>query len=127
MARRARKARQNCWYLWHMRISFSWLKRRTHVFDWFVDNELSIHFGKHKAFFCQRKKYSIKNNNKTGTSDLKYGGRKINNFQNLGCKLDNNLSLPKVGLDSSAWRDFQPHFNYARSTWYPDLNEKFKY
>lgn len=120
--------------------------------DWFVENKLSIHFGEDKTksiVFGSNKK--LKNLNKLG---IKRGDVEIKQYSNvtyLGCVLDQNLSgesmVTKVLGKISGRLKFlyrkqsflsyplrrmlcnalmQPHFDYACTAWYPNLNKKFK-
>ena len=127
-------------------------KNFSNIFDWFVDNKLSIHFGedKIKSIF-----FSTKNRKrKIGTLDIQYGDVKIKRYSKvtyLGYELDYSLSGEAMALKiinvingrlkflhrkkryltpylkrllCSAF--IQPHFGYACSDWYPNLNKKFK-
>ena len=120
--------------------------------DWFVENKLSIHFGEDKTksiVFGSNKK--LKN---LEPLDIRRGEIKIKQYTEvtyLGCDLDQNLSgesmatkvLGKINgrlkflyrkqsyLSKSLRRMLcnalmQPHFDYASSAWYPNLNKKFK-
>ena len=120
--------------------------------DWFVENKLSIHFGEDKTksivFGSRRKLKSI------DPIDIHRGDIKIKQYNKvtyLGCELDHNLSgesmatkvLGKINgrlkflyrkqsfLGSSLRRMLcnalmQPHFDYAATAWFPNLNKKFK-
>ena len=120
--------------------------------DWFVENKLSIHFGDDKTksiLFVN--KYKLKKTNKI---DINYNGIKIKQHSQvnyLGCILDETLNgesmalkvLNKVNsklkflyrknkfLTPSLRRLLcnaliQPHFDYACSAWYPNLNKALK-
>ena len=120
--------------------------------DWFVENKLSIHFGEDKTksiIFGSKKK--LKN---LEALDIQRGDIKIKQYSEvtyLGCELDASLSgqtmatkvLGKINgrlkflyrkqsfLSHSIRRLLcnaliQPHFDYACSAWYPNLNKKFK-
>ena len=122
------------------------------IFDWFVDNKLSLHFreGETKSIL-----FSTKNKKKKiGILEIKYGNINIKQYSKvtyLGCELDENLSgeamaLKVINKINSRLRFLyrknrylspylkrllcnaiiQPHFDYACSAWYPDLNKKFK-
>ena len=120
--------------------------------DWFVDNKLSIHFGEDKTksilFTSKRKVQLVKKFNIT------YNNIPIKQHASvsyLGCILDNTLSGESMALSvinkvNSKLRFLyrnksflnpqlrrlmcnaliQPHFDYASSTWYLNLTEKFK-
>ena len=122
------------------------------VSDWFVDNKLSIHFGEDKTksilFACKRKIKSARKLN------VKYKNIKIKQHSQvtyLGCVLDETLcgepmalkALNKInGKLKFLYRKnkfltptlcrmlcnaiIQPHFDYACSAWYPNLNEKLR-
>ena len=121
------------------------------ICDWFVENKLSIHFGEEKTksiVFGSRKK--MKNLPKL---DISRGDIKIIQYTRvtyLGCELDQYLSgesmvtkvLGKINgrlkflyrkkffLSGSIRRMLcnalmQPHFYYACSAWYPNLNKKY--
>ena len=118
--------------------------------DWFVENKLSIHFGEDKTksiVFGSNKK--LKN---LSELDIRHGDVKIKQYSKvtyLGCILDQNMSgesmatkvLGKINgrlrflyrkqsfLTSPLRRLLcnalmQPHFDYACSAWYPNLNKK---
>ena len=120
--------------------------------DWFVENKLSIHFGDDKTksiLFVN--KYKLK---KTEKLDITYNDIEIKQHSKvkyLGCILDETLSgdsmalgvLNKVNaklkflyrknkfLTPSLRRLLcnaliQPHFDYACSAWYPNLNKAIK-
>ena len=122
------------------------------VCDWFVDNKLSIHFGEDKTksvLFASKRK--IKSARKL---NVKYKNIKIKQHSQvtyLGCVLDETLcgepmalkALNKInGKLKFLYRKnkfltptlcrmlcnaiIQPHFDYACSAWYPNLNEKLK-
>ena len=118
--------------------------------EWFIDNKLSIHFGKEKTKSIL---FGTKGHLKHKTDlNIKYGDIKIkqhNNVTYLGCLLDNNLSgepmatkvlrlvngrlqflyqkqrfltFPLRRLPCNAL--IQPHYDYACSAWYPSLGKK---
>ena len=120
--------------------------------DWFIENKLSIHFGDDKTksiLFVN--KYKVK---KTGKLDINYNGIQIKQHSKvkyLGCILDETLNgesmalsvISKVNLKlkflyrknrflTPALRRLlcnaliQPHFDYACSAWYPNLNKALK-
>ena len=120
--------------------------------DWFVENKLSIHFGEDKTkSILFGSKMKLRN---VEPLDIRRGDTKIKQYTEvtyLGCKLDQNLSgesmatkvLGKINgrlkflyrkqayLSKSLRRLLcnalmQPHFDYASSAWYPNLNKKFK-
>ena len=119
--------------------------------DWFVENKLSIHFGEDKTksiVFGSQKR--LKNIDKL---DIRRGDIKIKQHTSvtyLGCELDQYLSgesmvtkvlgkkngrlkflcRKKSFLSGSLSRMLcnsliQPHFDYACSAWYPNLNNKY--
>ena len=122
------------------------------ICDWFVDNKLSIHFGEDKTksilFASQRKIKTIKKLN------IKYQDIEIKQHSQvtyLGCVMDETMSgepmplkvINKINrklkflyrknsfLTSGLRRMLcnaliQPHFDYACSVWYPNLNAKLK-
>ena len=118
--------------------------------DWFVENKLSIHFGEDKTksiVFGTKKR--LKN---LCELDIRRNEIKIKQHTSvtyLGCILDNNLSgssmatkvLGKINgrlkflYRKQSFLNFdlrrtlcnaliQPHFDYACSAWYPNLNRK---
>ena len=118
--------------------------------DWFVDNKLSIHFGEDKTksiLFATKNKIK-----KLGKLDIQHGDIKIKQHSKvtyLGCILDENMSgdsmaTKVLGKINSKLRFLysknkfltaglrrllcnaliQPHFDYACSAWYPNLNKK---
>ena len=122
------------------------------VSDWFVDNKLSMHFGEDKTksiLFASKRK--IKSARKL---NVKYKNIKIKQHSQvtyLGCVLDETLYGEPMALKVSnkingklkfIYRKnkfltptlcrmlcnaiIQPHFDYACSAWYPNLNEKLK-
>ena len=120
--------------------------------DWFVENKLSIHFGEDKTkSIVFGTKWKLKN---LRAIDIRRGDVKIKqhySVEYLGCILDNTLCgismcnkvIGKIGnrlkflyrkqsfLSSSLRRMLcnaliQPHFDYACSAWYPNLNKRFK-
>ena len=122
------------------------------ICNWFVDNKLSIHFGEDKTksilFASQRKIKTIKKLN------IKYQDIEIKQHSQvtyLGCVMDETMSgepmalkvINKIngklkfiyqknsfltpGLQRMLCNALiQPHFDYACSTWYPNLNVKLK-
>ena len=122
------------------------------VYHWFVDNKLSMHFGKDKTksiLFANKRK--VKSARKL---NVKYKNIKIKQHSQvtyLGCVLDETLcgepmalkALNKInGKLKFLYRKnkfltptlrrmlcnaiIQPHFDYACSAWYPNLNENLK-
>ena len=118
-------------------------KNFSNLCDWFVDNRLSIHFGEYKTksilFAPKNKIKKIDKLDKVQCSKVTY----------LGCILDESLSgesmalyvMDKINnkikflyrksqyLTKSLRRLLcnaliQPHFDYACSAWYPNLNKK---
>ena len=127
-------------------------KNFSNISVWFVDNKSSIYFGKDKTksiLFSTKNRKSI-----IGTLDINNGDVKIKQYSKvtyLGSELDKNLSgeamLLKVMNKINGRLKFlyrknryltpclkqllcnaliQPHFDYTWSTWYPNLNKKFK-
>ena len=117
--------------------------------DWFIDNELSIHFGEDKTksiLFCPKNKV-----NKLEPLNINYQDIKIHQHAKvtyLGCILDQCLSGEAMALNvlnkinsrlSFLYRKekfltpklkrllcnalIQPHFDYASLSWYPNLNK----
>ena len=124
----------------------------SNICDWFVDNKLSIHFGEDKTksiLFAPFNKCK-----KLRKLNISYGLMKIKQYSEvtyLGCILDKSLSGESMALNVFSkinthlkflyWKDkflspqsrrllcnalIQPHFDYACSVWYPNLNKKFK-
>ena len=122
------------------------------ICEWFVDNKLSIHFGEDKTkciLFCPKSKLS-----KANKLNIEYEGKTIKQYSKvtyLGCILDETLSGESMALQVISKinkrlkflyrnRDFltpslrrmlcnsllQPHFDYACSAWYPNLNKCLK-
>ena len=120
--------------------------------DWFLDNKLSIHFGEDKTKSIL---FSTKNKIKKADSlNIKYNDIEIKQNRSvtyLGCILDESLKgesmarhvINKVNsilrflyrnnrIFSSKLRRLlcnsliQPHFDYACTTWYPNLNKNLK-
>ena len=117
--------------------------------DWFVENKLSIHFGDDKTksivFGSKRRLKRLEN------LDIRRGGIKIsqqNKVTYLGCIIDNDISgesmacrvLKKISgrlgflYRKQSFLNFklrrmlcnaliQPHFDYACSAWYSNLNK----
>ena len=115
--------------------------------EWFIDNELSIHFDEEKTkSILFGTKWHLKNQTDL---NIKYGDNKIkqhNNVTYLGCILDNNLSREPMAtkvlglvngrLKFLYWKQrfltyplhrllcnalVRPHYDYACSAWYPHL------
>ena len=124
----------------------------SNICDWFVDNKLTIHFGEDKTksiLFAPLNKCK-----KFRKLNISYGSLKIKQYSEvtyLGCILDESLSGESMALNvvskintrlkflyrknkflSPQLRRLlcnaiiQPHFDYACSVWYPNLNKKFK-
>ena len=120
--------------------------------DWFVENKLSIHFGEDKTksiLFATKMKVK-----KVDKLDITYKNIKIKQHSKvsyLGCILDETLNGESMALHvinkinskikflyrknnllSPALRRLlcnaliQPHFDYAVSAWYPNLNKALK-
>ena len=128
-------------------------KNFSNICDWFVDNKLSIHFGKDKTKSIL---FSTKNwKRKIVPLDIEYGDVKIKQHSKVtysGCELDETLSGEAMALKvinkinsrlKFLHRIFnryltpylkqilcnaliQPHFDHACSAWYPNLNKKLK-
>ena len=119
--------------------------------DWFVDNKLSIHFGEDKTksiLFTSKRKVSLLEKLKITYNNIDI--KQHTSVSYLGCILDNTLSGESMTLNvinkvNSKLRflyrnnEFltpqlrtlmcnaliQPHFDYAGTAWYHNLNEKF--
>ena len=122
------------------------------LYDWFVDNKLSIHLGEDKTksiLFCS--KHKIKNSK---LLNIQYNDVKIKQYSNvtyLRCILDENLSEESMAIHVinkiSSRLSFLYHqirflnvplrrllcnamiqrsFDYACNAWYPNINEKLK-
>ena len=123
-------------------------KNFSNVCDWFVDNRLSIHFGEDKT---KCRLFGTKHRlNKVNSLEIKYGEIHIKQVTYLVCLLDETLSGESMALkvlnkinsrlrflyrktgsyEPSPLRRLlynsliQPHFDYACSAWYPNLNKK---
>ena len=134
------------------RIKEELTKNFSNICDWFVDNKLSIYFGEDKTRSIL---FSTKNRKrKIGTLDIHYGDVKIKQHSKvtyLGCELDESLSgediafkvinkinsrLKLLNRKNRYLRPYlerllcnaliQPHFDYACSACYPNLNKKLK-
>ena len=134
------------------RIKEELTKNFSNICHWFVDNKLSIHLWEDKT---KSMLLSTKNRKrKIGTLDIKYGNAKIKQYSKvtyLDCELDKSLSAEAMALKvintingrlKFLYRKnryltpylkrllcnalIQPHFDYACSAWYPNLNKKFK-
>ena len=117
--------------------------------DWFIDNRLSIHFGEDKTkSILFGSNYKVK---KAKPLNITYGNVSIKQYTKvnyLGCMLDNTLSGESMAshvinkannrlkflyrqnefLTKSLRRllcnaMIQPFFDYASTTWYPNLNK----
>ena len=122
------------------------------ICDWFVDNKLSIHFGDDKTkSILFATKFKIK---KVRKLNIKYGDIQIKQHSKvkyLGCMLDETMSGETMALSvinkinnklKFLYRKnrfltptlrrllcnalIQPHFDYACSTWYPNLTKILK-
>ena len=122
------------------------------LYDWFLDNKLSIHFGEEKTksiIFANKRKVK-----KLERLDITYKDIKIKQYSNvkyLGCILDETLNGESMALHvlnkvnskikflyrknkflSPALRRLlcnaiiQPHFDYACLAWFPNLNLALK-
>ena len=112
-----------------------------------MNNKLSIHFGEDKT---KSVLFSTKNRKrKIGTLDIQYGNIKIKQYSKVAyidCEFDESLSGEAMVLMNSRLKFLyrknryltlylkrllcnaliQPHFDYACSAWYPNLNKKLK-
>ena len=125
----------------------------SNICDWFVDNKLSIHFGEDKTksilFASKFKRKNIKKLN------IKYGDIQIKQHSKvkyLGCLMDETMSGEAMALHvihkinnklKFLYRKnvfltpklrrllcnalIQPHFDYACSSWYPNLIKKLRH
>ena len=127
-------------------------KNFSNVCDWFVDNKLSIYFGEDKTkCILFGTKHRL---NKVNSLKIKYGEVHIKQYHSvtyLGCLLDETLSGESMAFKvinkiNSRFRFLhrknrflspplrrllcnsliQPHFDYACSAWYPNLNKRLK-
>ena len=134
------------------RVKEELTKNFSNICDWFVDNKLSIHFGEDKTKSIL---FSTKNRKrKIGALNIQYGDVKMKQYSKaiyLGCQLDENLAWEAMALKvmnkingrlKFPYRKnryltpylkqllcnalIQPHFDYACSDWYPNLNKKLK-
>ena len=119
--------------------------------DWFIDNKLSIHMGEDKTkVILFASKYKSNDNN---ILDISYKGNKVKQYSSmsyLGCILDESMSGDMMALQvikkindrlKFLYRKkdilslrlrrllcnaiIQPHFDYACSSWYTNLKQKF--
>ena len=121
------------------------------IFDWLVNNKLSIHFGEDKTKFIL---FSTRNKTKQiGTLEIKCGNINIKQYPKgkyLGCELDENMSGEAMALKviNKIYRRIrffyrkniylllyverlcnaiiQPHFDCDCSVFYPNLNKKIQ-
>ena len=134
------------------RVKEDLTKNFYNICDWFVDNKLSIQFGKGKT---KSFLFSTKNRKrKFGTLDMQYGDVNIKQYSKvtyLGCELEESLlgevmALKVINNINGSLKFLyrknryltpylkrllcnaliQPHFDCACSPWYPNLNKKFK-
>ena len=120
-------------------------KNFLNVCDWFVDNKLRIHFGENKTkCILFETKHRL---NKVNSLEIKYGEIHIKQYHTvtyLGCLLDEissgeSMDLKIINKINSRLRFLyrknkflspslrrQPHFDYACSAWYPNLNKRLK-
>ena len=127
-------------------------KNFSNTCDWFVNDKLSIHFGEDITkciLFGTKQKL-----NKTDSLNIRHGTIQIKQYHTvtyLGCALDENLSRETTALKVISkincrlrflYRKnrflsqpllrllcnalIQPHFDYACSAWYPNLNNRLK-
>ena len=120
--------------------------------DWFIDNKLSIHLGEDKTksiMFGKAKKVRQMRDMNIARGDINIKQYLSVNY--LGCILDHDLSGKsmfshvsgkisgrlKLLYRKQSFLSFQlrrllcnaliqPHFDYASSAWYPNLNKKYK-
>ena len=123
------------------------------ICDCFVDNKLSIHFGENKPKSIPfASKHKIKSARKLNVKYKNIKMKQDSQVTYLGCVLDETLSGEPMTLKAlnkiNAKLKFlyrknkfltptlrrmlcnaiiQPHFDYAFSAWYPNLNEKLKH
>ena len=124
----------------------------SNICDWFVDNKLSIHFGEDKTKSVLLA--PLNKCKKLRKLNISYGSLKIKQYSevtSLSCILDESLSWESVALNVVSKMNtrlkvlyrknkflspqlrrllcnalIQPHFDYACSVWYPNLNKKVK-
>ena len=117
--------------------------------DWFLDNKLSIHFGDDKTkciLFASKNKVK-----KVNPLNIKYKDiiiKQHSKVKQLGCILDESLSGESMGLhvlnklnsNSNFFIEktnpplrrllcnalIQPHFDFACTSWFPNLNQSLK-
>ena len=148
-------ADDSCLVYQHKELSVTeehFIRDFANICDWFVDNKVSIHFGEDETKSIL---FTTKNKNKSvGNLNIKYNNINIKQYSRvtyLGCALDETLSGESMALHvlnklntrlkflstknellSKPMRRLlrsaliQPHFDYACSTWYINLNESFK-
>ena len=119
-------------------------KNFSNISDWFVDNKLSIHFGKDKI---KSMLFSTKNRKrKIGTLDIQYGDVKIKQHSKVESLSREAMALKVINKINCRMKFqyrknkyltpylkrllvnalIQPHFDYVCSAWYPNLNKKLK-
>ena len=82
-----------------IKIAQNLIKNCSNIYDWFVDNKLSIHYGDDKTkciLFGPKQKLS-----KTGSLNIRHGTIQIKQYLTvtyLGCALDENLSGETMDL-----------------------------
>jgi len=134
------------------KIEYQLTQNFSNVCDWFVDNKLSIHFGEDKTksiLFSPLNK-----SKKVDKLNISYGDIKIKQYSKvtyLGCILDESLSGESMALNVLSKLNsrlkflyrknkflspqlrrllcnalLQPHYDYACSVWYPNLNKNLK-
>jgi len=133
----------------HKTIEIKLNKNFNSLCDWFVENKLSIHFGEEKTksiMFGSKRRLKTLDKLNIKRGDINISQHKKVTY--LGCILNDSLSgesmackvLTKIGgrlnflqrkqsfLNSTLRRMLcnaliQPHFDYACSAWYPNLNK----
>ena len=122
------------------------------ICDWFVNYKLNIYFGEGKTKFILF--VTKQKPNKTGSLNIRHGMIQIKQYYTvtyLGCTLDGILSGEIMALkviskiNCRRWFLYrknrflsqplhillsnvlmQPHFDYACTAWYPNLNNRLK-
>ena len=87
-------------------------KSFSNIYDWFVDNKLSIHFGENKTKFGTKQKLY-----KTGSLDIRYGAIQIKHCHMvtyLGFVLGENLSRETMVLNVLSKINCRRRFLYRK-------------
>ncbi len=131
------------------KIQIALTKNFNALCDWFIDNKLSIHLGEDKTKCIL---FSGKHRPRDDNLKITYGDITLKQYKSvtyLGCQLDEKNTGESMALQviekingrlKFLWRKhkfltpklrrllcnalIQPHFDFAVSAWYPNLNKK---